>query len=48
MAKKEHKSQIEEIVAQLLEKGRQEGVLTQAEIADALHEQNGINGRAIG
>ena len=39
MAKKVQKSQIEEIVAQLLEKGRKSGVLTQSEISDALHEQ---------
>ncbi len=39
MAKKEQKSQVEEIVEQLLERGRKDGVLTQAEISDALHEQ---------
>lgn len=39
MAKKVQKSQIEEIVEQLLEKGRKNGVLTQSEISDALHEQ---------
>ncbi|WP_054746800.1 RNA polymerase sigma factor RpoD [Veillonella rogosae] len=39
MAKKVQKSQIEEIVEQLLEKGRKTGVLTQSEISDALHEQ---------
>ena len=38
MAKKVQKSQTEEIVAQLLEKGRKSGVLTQSEISDALHE----------
>ena len=42
MAKKEQKSQIEEIVAQLLEKGRKSGVLTQSEISDALHEQTDL------
>ncbi len=47
MAKKEHKSQSEEIVAQLLEKGRQEGVLTQAEIADALHEQTELTAEQL-
>ena len=47
MAKKEHKSQIEEIVAQLLEKGLQEGVLTQAEIADALHEQTELTAEQL-
>jgi RNA polymerase primary sigma factor len=47
VAKKEHKSQIEEIVAQLLEKGRQEGVLTQAEIADALHEQTELTAEQL-
>ena len=47
MAKKEHKSQNEEIVAQLLEKGRQEGVLTQAEIADALHEQTELTAEQL-
>ncbi len=47
MAKKEHKSQIEEIVAQLLEKCRQEGVLTQAEIADALHEQTELTAEQL-
>lgn len=39
MAKKVQKSQIEEIVEQLLEKGRKNGMLTQSEISDALHEQ---------
>lgn len=39
MAKKVQKSQIAEIVEQLLEKGRKNGVLTQSEISDALHEQ---------
>jgi len=39
VAKKVQKSQIEEIVEQLLEKGRKNGVLTQSEISDALHEQ---------
>lgn len=39
MAKKVQKSQIEEIVEQLLEKGRKNGLLTQTEISDALHEQ---------
>ena len=39
VAKKVQKSQIEEIVEQLLEKGRKSGVLTQSEISDALHEQ---------
>lgn len=39
MAKKVQKSQIEEIVEQLLEKGRKNGVLTQSEISDALYEQ---------
>ncbi len=47
MAKKEHKSQIEEIVAQLLEKGRQVGVWTQAEIADALHEQTELTAEQL-
>ena len=47
MAKKKRKSQIEEIVAQLLEKGRQEGVLTQAEIADALHEQTELTAEQL-
>ena len=42
MAKKVQKSQIEEIVAQLLEKGRKSGVLTQSEISDALHEQTDL------
>ena len=42
MAKKVQKSQIEEIVEQLLEKGRKSGVLTQSEISDALHEQTEI------
>lgn len=39
MAKKVQKSQIAEIVEQLLEKGRKNGMLTQSEISDALHEQ---------
>ena len=42
VAKKVQKSQIEEIVEQLLEKGRKSGVLTQSEISDALHEQTEI------
>ena len=47
MAKKEQKSQIEEIVAQLLEKGRKSGVLTQSEISDALHEQTEITAEQL-
>ena len=39
MAKKVQKSQIEEIVEQLLEKGRKTGVLTHSEISDDIHEQ---------
>ena len=47
MAKKEQKSQIEEIVAQLLEKGRKSGVLTQSEISDALHEQTDLTAEQL-
>ena len=47
MAKKVQKSQIEEIVAQLLEKGRKSGVLTQSEISDALHEQTEITAEQL-
>ena len=47
MAKKEQKSQIEEIVAQLLEKGRKSGVLTQSEISDALHEQSELTAEQL-
>ena len=47
MAKKVQKSQIEEIVAQLLEKGRKTGVLTQSEISDALHEQTEITAEQL-
>ncbi len=47
MAKKEQKSQIEEIVAQLLEKGRKSGVLTQSEISDALHEQTELTAEQL-
>ncbi|WP_456155631.1 RNA polymerase sigma factor RpoD [Veillonella sp.] len=47
MAKKEQKSQIEEIVAQLLEKGRKNGVLTQSEISDALHEQTELTAEQL-
>ena len=47
MAKKVQKSQIEEIVEQLLEKGRKSGVLTQSEISDALHEQTGITAEQL-
>ena len=47
MAKKVQKSQIEEIVAQLLEKGRKSGVLTQSEISDALHEQTGLTAEQL-
>lgn len=47
MAKKVQKSQIEEIVAQLLEKGRKNGVLTQSEISDALHEQSELTAEQL-
>ena len=47
MAKKVQKSQIEEIVAQLLEKGRKIGVLTQSEISDALHEQTELTAEQL-
>ncbi len=47
VAKKVQKSQIEEIVEQLLEKGRKSGVLTQAEISDALHEQTEITAEQL-
>lgn len=41
------KSPIEEIVEQLLEKGRKEGSLTQREIADALSEQEEITAERL-
>ena len=47
MAKKQKKSQIEEIVEQLLEKGRREGSLTQSEIADALSEQEELTAEQL-
>ena len=47
VAKKVQKSQIEEIVEQLLEKGRKTGVLTQSEISDALHEQTGLTAEQL-
>ena len=47
MAKKVQKSQIEAIVAQLLEKGRKSGVLTQSEISDALHEQTELTAEQL-
>ena len=47
MAKKVQKSQIEEIVEQLLEKGRKSGVLTHSEIADAHHEQAETNAEQL-
>ena len=47
MAKKVQKSQTEEIVAQLLEKGRKIGVLTQSEISDALHEQSELTAEQL-
>lgn len=47
MAKKVQKSQIEEIVEQLFEKGRKSGVLTQSEISDALHEQTEITAEQL-
>ena len=47
MAKKVQKSQVEEIVEQLLEKGRKTGVLTQSEISDALHEQTGLTAEQL-
>ena len=47
VAKKVQKSQIEEIVEQLLEKGRKSGVLTQSEISDALHERTEITAEQL-
>ena len=47
MAKKVQKSQTEEFVAQLLEKGRKSGVLTQSEISDALHEQSELTAEQL-
>ena len=47
VAKKVQKSQIEEIVEQLLEKGRKSGVLTQSEISDARHEQTEITAEQL-
>ena len=47
VAKKVQKSQIEEIVEKLLEKGRKSGVLTQSEISDALHEQTEITAEQL-
>ena len=47
VAKKVQKSQIQEIVEQLLEKGRKSGVLTQSEISDALHEQTEITAEQL-
>ena len=47
MAKKVQKSQIEDIVAQLLEKCRKSGVLTQSEISDALHEQTDLTAEQL-
>ena len=47
VAKKVQKSQIEEIVEQLLEKGRKTGVLTQSEISDALHEQTDLTAEQL-
>lgn len=47
MAKKVQKSQTEEIVVQLLEKGRKSGVLTQSEISDALHEQSELTAEQL-
>ena len=47
VAKKVQKSQIEEIVEQLLEKGRKSGVLKQSEISDALHEQTEITAEQL-
>ena len=47
VAKKVQKSQIEEIVEQLLEKGRKSGVLIQSEISDALHEQTEITAEQL-
>ena len=39
MAKKQTKSRLEEIIEQLLAKGRKAGALTSKEITDALHEE---------
>lgn len=42
MAKKQTKSRFEEIVEQLLEKGKKKGALSSAEISDALHEEEDL------
>ena len=39
VAKKQTKSRLEEIIEQLLAKGRKAGALTSKEITDALHEE---------
>lgn len=47
MASKAEQSQIQEIIEQLLEKGRKEGALTQTEISDALHEQTELTAEQL-
>lgn len=47
VASKAEQSQIQEIIEQLLEKGRKEGALTQTEISDALHEQTELTAEQL-
>ncbi|MDY3982797.1 MAG: RNA polymerase sigma factor RpoD [Veillonellaceae bacterium] len=47
MAKKKKKSRVEEIIATLVEKGKKEGSLTSAEIAETLHEETELTSEQL-
>ena len=47
MAKKKKKSRVEEIIATLVEKGKKEGSLTSAEIAETLHEETELSSEQL-
>lgn len=47
VAKKKKKSRVEEIIATLVEKGKKEGSLTSAEIAETLHEETELSSEQL-
>lgn len=47
VAKKKKKSRVEEIIATLVQKGKKEGSLTSAEIAEALHEETELTSEQL-
>lgn len=47
VAKKKKKSRVEEIIATLVEKGKKEGSLTSAEIAETLHEETELTSEQL-